>query len=463
MKNILVTIVLGFAVGGAAGQTAAQQPAQTPAPQQQPGAPAAAGQQPAAGQPAGGQAAGAQQPSQKKEIKDPAEYNAYVGAIQQSDPNAKISGLEAFLTQYPNSVMKEDALEALMGAYQQTNNAAKMMDAAQRVLQANPCNLRALALLAYTKRAAAEANQNPQQNLSEGAQYGQKGLQCAQTAPKPAEVSEADWDKLKKQTSVIFNGVAGIAALQNKDYASAQKYLRASVDGDPNNLRDVYPLALAYLTATPPDYMNGLWFIARAANLAAGSPAQAQIQSYGQKQYTKYHGSDQGWTDVLAQAKASPTPPAGFNITQYIPPTPAQQAADLVKTKQPKDMSFGEWELVLSAGSAEDAAKVWNAIKGVPLQMQGVVIKASPTKLDLAGSVDDIDQKRADINLQMTGTIPARLMPKEGASLDFEGTPVSYEASPFTMTMEKGALLTKAAPKKTTPRRPVRRRTTPSQ
>ncbi len=48
---------------------------------------------------------------QKKEIKDPAEYNAYVGAVQQTDAAAKVSGLEAFLTQYPNSVMKEDALE----------------------------------------------------------------------------------------------------------------------------------------------------------------------------------------------------------------------------------------------------------------------------------------------------------------------------------------------------------------
>ncbi len=87
-------------------------------------------------------------PQQKKEIKDPAEYNAYVGAIQQTDPAAQISGLEAFLAQYPNSVMKEDALETLMVDYQKTNNQAKMLDAAQRILQANPNNLRALALLA---------------------------------------------------------------------------------------------------------------------------------------------------------------------------------------------------------------------------------------------------------------------------------------------------------------------------
>src|SRR5579859_5539359 len=69
-------------------------------------------------------------PAQKKEIKDPAEYNAYVGAVQQTDPAAKVSGLEAFLTQYPNSVMKEDALAYLMAAYQQTGNQAKMLETA---------------------------------------------------------------------------------------------------------------------------------------------------------------------------------------------------------------------------------------------------------------------------------------------------------------------------------------------
>jgi len=47
----------------------------------------------------------------------------------------------------------------------------------------------------------------------------------------------------------------------------------------------------------------------------------------------------------------------------------------------------------------------------------------------------------------MGGTIPAKLMPKEGSDLPFEGTPVSYTPDPFVMTMEKGALLTtKAAP-----------------
>src|SRR5579863_5920826 len=127
MKKILLTVVLGVA-GVAGAQDAAQpaqpaaQPAQTPA------------------------AAPAQAPAAAPVIKDPAEYNAYVAAIGQKDPSAKISGLEAFLTQYPNSVMKNQALEILMGTYQQANNPKKTMETATKLVTVDTCNVRALAL-----------------------------------------------------------------------------------------------------------------------------------------------------------------------------------------------------------------------------------------------------------------------------------------------------------------------------
>src|SRR5690348_12110612 len=149
MKTSLAAVVLALGAIAAIGQTTASQPQAQPATPATP--PAAPGQ-----------------PQQKKEIKDPAEYNAYVGAVQQQDPAAKISGLEAFLTQYPNSVMKQDALEILMGAYQQTGNQQKMMDTAQKLLQADPNNVRALALLTYTLRARAlGGGANAQQDLAQ--------------------------------------------------------------------------------------------------------------------------------------------------------------------------------------------------------------------------------------------------------------------------------------------------------
>jgi tetratricopeptide (TPR) repeat protein len=419
MKTSLVAIVITFA-----GIASAQQ-ATTP-PQTQP----AAGQtQPAASQP----------PQQKKEIKDPAEYNAYVGAVQQTDAAAKISGLEAFLVQYPNSVMKEDALELLMGSYQQAGNQAKVIETANRLLTVNPNNVRALVLLAFNERAS--------QKWADAKQHAERGLTAIPNMTKPDGVSDADFEKQKGQMAALLDSVAGFSALQLKDNATAEKDLLAAVQADPTNVENVYPLALASLTATPEDDVNGLFFIARAINLVKDPAGKAQITKFGHAKYVKYHGSEEGWDQLLTLTATTPLPPAGFTIKAYVPPTPAEQAADLVKTKAPKDMTFAEWELVLSAGAPADAEKVWSAIKGVSLQMEGTVIKASPTELQIAASQDDIDAKRADIVLTMGGTIPAKLMPAEGSTLDFEGTPASYTPSPFVMSLEKGALLTKAPAK----------------
>jgi len=418
MKTSLVAIVLTFA-GIASGP-------QTPMAQSQ--------TQPAASQ-----------PQQKKEIKDPAEYNAYVSAVQQTDPNAKISGLEAFLVQYPNSVMKEDGLELLMGSYQQAGNQSKVIDTANRLLAVNPNNVRALVLLAFNERAA--------QKWADAKQHAEKGLQAIPSMTKPDGVSPADFEKQKAQMAALLESVAGFSALQLKDNATAEKDLRAAVEADPANVENVYPYALACLTATPEDDVNGLFFMARAANLVKDPGGKAQIVKFGHSKYVKYHGSEDGWNDLLTLTATTPLPPPGFTVKEYVPPTPAEQAADLVKGKTPDDikkLSFADWELVLSAGKQEDQDKVWSVIKGVPLQMEGQVMKASDTEIQIAESQDDIDQKRADIVLAMSGTIPAKLMPKEGSDLAFEGTPVSYTPNPFVMSMEKGALLTQkpAAPAK---------------
>jgi tetratricopeptide (TPR) repeat protein len=393
-----------------------------------------------------GQAASGAQATQKKEIKDPAEYNAYVNAIQQQNPAQKAQALEAFLQTYPNTVMKEDALELLMVAYQQAGDAQKALDAATRVLQANPNNVRALALLAYNYRAMASAGgPQMQDNLAKAKQYGEQGLQALQNMKKPDGMSDADFTKLHNETGAIFDGAVGFAALQAKDFATAQKDLQEAVSWEAQpNIADIYPLATADLEAKP---MNpaGFWFIVKAANLAQG-PSQQQILDYGKKKYIRYHGSDQGWDDVVNQAKSSASimPPTGFTVAAAPPPpSPAEQAADLVKNKDPKQMSFAEWELVLSSGNQQAADTVWNAIKDKAVKLGANVISTTPTTVQLAGSDDDIEAKKADITLNMAKPIPARLTPSVGTLMTFQGTVTSYTPNPFMMTMTDGMLLDK--------------------
>jgi hypothetical protein len=427
MKKILVTVVLGVAV--IVGAQDAAQPAQ-----------AQSAAQPAQAQPAAPQ-------SSAPVIKDPAEYNAYVAAVGQTDPNAKISALEAFLTQYPSSIMKNEALEVLMGAYQAANNVKKTMDAATRLLASDPNNERALFLLAYFDRILAQnADPNAKQLLIDAKKYGQQGLDNLPKFAKPDGTSADDFKKMTDQMNVVFHAAIGISCLQDKDYPCAITHLRAAVDGSPQDFSIVYPLGVyAYLGQPTPDYQNGIWFAARAAAIA---PAQAepQIEKYARAQYVKFHQGDDGWPAILAAAKAN-----GPQVPIPLPPTPADQAHGMVIATSPDKMDFAQWEFILGNGTQADQDLVWNAIKGKAVQLNGTVIKATATEFDIAGSLDDIDAKKADITLTFESKLPAALIPKEGASIDFQGEPSAYTPNPFMMTMEKGLL----AKPKTAPRPPV--------
>ncbi|HEY1677549.1 MAG TPA: hypothetical protein VGG04_07590 [Candidatus Sulfotelmatobacter sp.] len=418
MKTILLTVVLGATLA-AMGQNA--QPAQG-----QPAAPA-------------GQAAPA---SQAPVIKDPAEYNAYVAAVQAKDANAKISGLEAFVTQYPNSVMRNQALEILMGTYQQANNPKKTMETAQKLVAVDPCNERALTLLAYFDRIMAQnGDPNSKQELADGKKYGQAGLDCL---PK---VTDAELLKSKPQMEGIFHSAIGISDMQDKDYAGAIENLKQAVDANPQDFSVVYPLALAYWpdpktpTATPDNSLNSIWYAARASAVAPPQ-AQAQIEKYARSLYMRYHGGDDGWTDVLARAKAGTAAPPDLATLIKPAPSPADQAHDMVTKTAPEQMDFATWEFILTNGSQADQDTVWNAIKGKAVQMVGTVISTEPDTFMIAGSSDDITDKKADITLKFDEKVPTRMIPKTGDdNFQFQGEPASYTPNPFMMVMEKGQLL----------------------
>src|SRR5436309_2707565 len=80
------------------------------------------------------------------------------------------------------------------------------------------------------------------------------------------------YEKLKRDFEGAFSGAAGFGALQQKDYPNAQKYLGAAVQANPDDLQNVYPLAVAYLQTTPLNPL-GFWYGARAIHLSANNAA----------------------------------------------------------------------------------------------------------------------------------------------------------------------------------------------
>ncbi len=71
------------------------------------------------------------------------------------------------------------------------------------------------------------------------------------------------------------------------------------------------------------------------------------------------------------------------------------------------------------------------------------MISATASSVQLAGSDDDIEAKKADITLTMEKPIPSRLMPTVGTLMTFQGTVSTYTPNPFMMNMTEGILLDK--------------------
>jgi hypothetical protein len=397
----------------------------------------------------------------------PAEYNAYNSAISQTTPQTMAPALEAYLTAYPQSAVKASVLQQLTQAYSNFDG-AKAIDAADRLLQVDPNNLTGLTTETFFHKQKGDQTTDAagkQAELDKASDFAKKGL----AAPKPADMSDADFTKLKASTYPILYSAIGIAALNKKDAASAVAAYKqelalvpAQATQTPGTvLQDIYFLAVAYLQSTPPDLVNCAFYAARVAAYAPDN-LKGQYEPTAKYCYKKYHGADDGYDAVMTAAKANLNPPAGFSIKPA--PSPAEVIHGIIATTPDLGtLAVSDKELIFSQGSPEDAAKVWDTMKGKSVQIpDAVVIESSPTVLKVAVSDDAVQSKTADFTFNLTppeeGKTPAQVAAAKklaadvaaatavGQKVTLSGTYASYTPSPIMITMSDGAVI---LPKKT--------------
>jgi tetratricopeptide (TPR) repeat protein len=389
-------------------------------------------------------------PAGQKMIKDPAEYNAYIAALNTQDPAQRANAMEAFVAQYPGSVVKTDALEQAMAAYQQAGNVAKLTSTANHILALDPDNVRALAIVTFLNRAL--ASQGDAKATADVRTDSEKGLKALPGWQKPDGTSDADFEKMRMQMAAIFHGAAGFAALQAKDYPAARDQYMQSIEIDPRNLQDVYQLAVAELEMKPLD-PTGFWYVAKAFQLAQGNAAaQKSIADYGKAKYRRYHGGEDGWDQLVAAVANQPGRPADFSVKPA--PTPAEIAVKAVQENSPGDLSFGDYEFVLSFRDAspankEAAVKVMQSILekekqgAAKLKLQVKVISA--TQGTIQAAITDENRLANKADLQVTMTKPMLRPPAAGAMIDIIGVITEYVPSPFTFIMKEGEVVKPAS------------------
>jgi len=384
---------------------------------------------------------------QQKVIKDPGEYNAYIAALNTTDPTQKAAAMETFVNQYPNSIVKVDAMEQTMGAYQHAGNSAKVEQTADRILQFDPDDLHALAISIILKRVQAK----DEKDAAAIGVLAERGLKVLPNSPKPDGASDADFKKLSDELADIFNGGAGYALLQAKDYAHARPFYLKAIQIDPTNLQDIYQLSIADLEMAPLD-IDGLWYIAKAINMAqaAGNQQGAQsMRAYGKAKYHRYHGSDDGWDGIMTSAANQSSPPSGFAASIRPAPTPAELAVQAVAENDPATLSFSDYEFVLSyrdasPGNKLAAERVWQAIQAkqkngvAKLQIAVKVISSTKTTIQAAITEDDQASNTADVEITME--TPLALPPAPGSQINIIGVLTDYTPRPFMFRMKHGAL-----------------------
>jgi hypothetical protein len=397
-----------------------------------------------------------------------AEYAVYNNAMTQTDPKAKAAAFEAYLTQFPQSAVKETVLETLMALYSGFD-AAKTQDAADRLLQVDPTSVKALYAETALRTTAASALTDAsakQTAMDTVAGYAQKGL----AAPKPKDMSDADFDKLKAAYYPVFYSAIGYDDLLKKDPGAIDAYKKelSLVSPDATKtpgtvLQDIFYLGDAYYQQTPPDYLNCTFYTSRAVAYAP-EPYKTQFSQIAKYCYKKYHGGDDGYDAVVAAATANLNPPDGFAGTITPAPTVAEQIHKIISTTPDlATLAIEDKETIFQNGSPDDAAKVWDSIKGKSVEIPGaLVIASTPTQLQVAVSPDAVASKTADFTFNMKTpeepkTAAERAAAKKaadavaaasavGQTITVSGTYDSFTPKPLMITMTDGeVVLAKAA------------------
>jgi len=385
-------------------------------------------------------------------IKDPAEYNAYQMFSTQTDPKAKAAAGESFLEKYPQSVVKKAVLDSLLDAYQASQQPDKVVDAANKLLQVDPSNMKAILYSVMIKKAQC-GQKSDAATCDDAASLAQKGLQ----AQKPAETPDPDWQKMTTVAFPIFHSAIALdAALSKKDFKLAQdeytKELQLYSDDESKKQGLVDTLQLAQAYSQPgqtQDLPKAVYLYAR---VWAFAPPQykAQIEPKLEYYYKKYHGGMDGLDQLKQQAQADKLPPGTINEMIKQAKTPAEQIHDLLATTPDLNtLALADKETVLAVGSKEDADKLWALLKDKTTQVPGVVISAEPSTIKVAVTQDAKDTKVADfvVNTKkpLTDAELKTIQPgfefKTQPQAELVGTYDSYTQTPATPTTSPAAVI----------------------
>jgi tetratricopeptide (TPR) repeat protein len=392
-----------------------------------------------------GQAAAPSSAAPQKNWKDRMEYDLFDSITKDTNPKTKLEKLQAWEKQYPMTEWIQARRTLFLTTYAALNDGKNTVDAAKQILADNPKDFTASYYIMLFTQPLYGQSQTPA-ILDDGEKAAKAILANIDTPPE--NVTADQWAKLKPDVEVMAEKNLGFIAMQRKNWDEAEADLQKSLTMTPNDATVDYQMGTVIASEKKLDKLPiAMFYFARAATYqgpgALTPEGQKAALTYVQKQYKNFHGSDEGFNDLVAAAKANPTPPAGFTIKNANELAQAS-AADEEKYNSTHP-SEALWAGIKMALTAPDGANYFMMLKGAEVPtLKGKVIKLEPAvkpkTILLAMEDKSNNTTTADATLKFEMPLAGKV--EEGTELTFEGTADSYTASPFMVvfTLEKDKL-----------------------
>jgi tetratricopeptide repeat protein len=155
--------------------------------------------------------------------------------ISPADAAKKVESGEAFLLKYPQSRYKSPVYAGLVVGYLQVGQVPKMVEYGEKEIEIAPNDVSTLAILGQTLPRSLHGNPpDAAQVLSKAEKYSKQAIEITPTLPKPAEMTDEQFEKAKNQSLAMAHSGLGLVLVRRGKYAEAIPELEQSVKIDPN-------------------------------------------------------------------------------------------------------------------------------------------------------------------------------------------------------------------------------------
>jgi len=367
------------------------------------------------------------------------EYNAFQACQAEKDNQRRIACLDGFLTQYPNSTLRQYVYLLYYQTYYQLKTYSKSLDNIDKLVALGDKadlatrvsaiqNRIQVFALAYDAKAADAHDQ-----LAKARDASMQGLKLL---PDLKKANPQVTDDQLKGVAVALQTSVGTVSMQLKDSAAAVDAFKAVLGMNPSDALTSYSLGLAYLQASPPQSLDGFWALARAIDLKVQK--SDNVKDYLRKSILNY---EQPNCDTLVDAQLSELLQLAANSQERPASYTIPAAADLQKIAQASTVVT----LLADLQAGGDKAKTtWLALCGLEFPgVGGKIIDVNATDeavifhVFTSGNQDEMQNATtANMEVKVLGQPESARLAKDDP-ITFQGTVASYDAQPFMLHWDK--------------------------